>query len=190
MHDFIRYEIASGRIVGHFRVSDAEYAPRPPEGCAHVELTDPEAAARIQTLDYGRFSLGGLVRDGVIESIDVVPRYTGHIELTSDLEDRDGDGVVELPADGAAEATITARLVGSDGRPVKGDVAVSFQVSRGVLSSRQVQAEAGVALVTVRSIAETVVVRVTASAPDFQRGTLDIEIIPPAEFAELRGKRK
>ncbi|QUQ64772.1 Ig-like domain-containing protein [Kutzneria sp. CA-103260] len=90
--------------------------------------------------------------------------------------DNDGDGRPELLADGRSVATITATLA----EPRAG-VEVSFEVNRGLLSHKTaITDETGAATVRVRSIAETVLLRITANADGHRATELRLELVPPA----------
>lgn len=97
------------------------------------------------------------------------------VRLTCDLPDTDGDGRPELLADGQSIATITATLA----EPEAG-VAVSFEVNRGLLSHKTATTdETGAATVRLRSIAETVLIRVKANADGHRATELRLELVPP-----------
>jgi hypothetical protein len=97
------------------------------------------------------------------------------VRLSCDLPDADGDGRPELLADGQSVATITATLA-----EPKAGVEVSFDVNRGLLSHKTATTdETGSATVRLRSIAETVLVRVTANAEDHRATELRLELVPP-----------
>jgi hypothetical protein len=92
--------------------------------------------------------------------------------LSCDVTDSDGDGIPDLPADGASVAQVTAKT--SDGA----DVDVTFRTTRGALVQRTVPTPRGAAAVELRAATETVAVVVTATAPGYRPAKLDMEFVP------------
>jgi hypothetical protein len=56
------------------------------------------------------------------EYIEDTPKYNCYYELTTALTDSDGDGIVDLNADGSTTANITITKKAADGSTVLGDV--------------------------------------------------------------------
>ena len=190
MYHFVQYQKKSGEITGYFRSSSREMLPSPssPEE-ENIEVTDPEQVALLSALGPRAGLLKGSVGRGKVE-VHVEPFFRGRIKLTSDLSDRDGDGLPELPADGEAVAHVQASLYDDDDQVVTASTPIRFKVSRGSVSRREVKTTKGVAEVEVRSVTETVRIRITASAEGFKPGVLDVETIPEEEHKALAGSRK
>ena len=192
LYDFVYYEKHSGKITGRFRTSTPHLLPKPPSpDHEQVRVTDEEHLKLLSDLDSTRSSLSGRVRDGKISTLTVSPRYQGHLELTTDHSDLDGDGVSELPADGTSTARVTVRIMDHEGRPIqlKG-VRVAFRVTGGSLSAREVEARNGTANVDWKSTTETIQARVTASVDRYQETSLTLEFIPPDEYRALSSSGK
>jgi hypothetical protein len=189
MHHFVRYDKGTGRIMGSFEVSNAELLPLPlSPNEAFVEVKDEEHLKVLDAATPRSHLLEGSVTDGEIRSLKQRPRYRGRIVLTTDAEDRDGDGLPELAADGRSSVTITARLVDAHGKALNVDVPITFKTSRGSLSSRQAAPKKGAATIELASAGETTSARITAAAPEFEPGELNIEFIPVEEYKTLHRK--
>jgi hypothetical protein len=188
MYHFVQYDKKKRVITGYLRSSSDELIPKPSSPDEeYVPVTDAEQAEQLSRMNPMTSRLGGEVSGGKVK-LKLESLFHGEIKLTCDLPDGDGDGLPELPADGRSVARIKATLYGDDGKVVtSGASAIRFQVSRGSVSRREVKAAKGVAEVEVRSVAETVRIRVTASAAGFKSATLEIETIPEEEYQSLAG---
>lgn len=101
------------------------------------------------------------------------------IELTTDAQDTDGDGLPEIPADGESKATITATIKDAEGKVLtRVKKPVTFRTTRGILSARNVTPTRGEANVTLTSILETVTATVTATAEGCRPTRFSIEFLP------------
>jgi len=94
------------------------------------------------------------------------------LSLTCDASDSDSDGIPDLPADSASIAHVTAKT--SD----DADVDITFRTTRGSLGQRTVHTTKGSAAVELRAAGETVAVTVTATAPGYRPGNLQMEFVP------------
>src|SRR6516164_947079 len=105
---------------------------------------------------------------GVVTGIERLPM----LSLTYDASDSDSDGIPDLPADSASIAHVTAKT--SD----DADVDITFRTTRGSLGQRTVHTTKGSAAVELRAAGETVAVTVTATAPGYRPGNLQMEFVP------------
>jgi hypothetical protein len=105
---------------------------------------------------------------GVVTGIERLPI----LFVSCDAGDADNDGVPDLPADGKSETAITVKT--SD----KADVAVTFRTTRGALDQRTATTSGGAASVHLRAATETVSLTITATAPGYRPGRLDLEFTP------------
>jgi hypothetical protein len=103
------------------------------------------------------------------------------INLTTNAQDTDGDGLPELPADARSRATITAEVKDASGNIVNKEFILNFRTTGGTLSARRVEAKRGTATVELTSTVETIAVTVSASAEGTQSGSLTFELMPPEE---------
>jgi len=101
------------------------------------------------------------------------------INLTTNAQDTDGDGLPELPADAQSKATIMAEVQDARGNIVNKDFILTFRTTGGTLSARRVEAKRGTATVELTSTVETIAVTVSASAEGTQSGSLTFELMPP-----------
>ncbi len=189
MHYFITYVKKTGKITGMFRASSAEVLPDPPspeEAIAEVvEKAHLEAIADVDAMEY---SIAGTVSKGKVDTVELEPRFRGSVTLSTDAQDRDGDGKPELPADGKTSATVRATLQDRKGKPLTNyPDPVRFRVTRGTLGQREVKAKKGVAETAVASSVETTECEVTATAPGLKPGRLTLEFIPVDEFRAISG---
>jgi hypothetical protein len=174
----IVYDLATGEIIGH--------ASRLFDNGKWREATleeifpnrDPSKVGTLYLKDDPRYLQQGpahwrIRRDesGVVVGLERLPA----IALSCDAADHDNDGIPDLPADGNATTTITARLGAG------ADVDVTFRTTRGALSKRTVHTTNGQATVELRAATETVTATVTATAPGYRPATLQLEFIPVAE---------
>jgi hypothetical protein len=186
MYHFVTYNKKTGEITGSFRASDNQLLPKPlNEEDETVEVTDPEQLRALATMTPRDTRIVGSVDRGKIRVLKVEPRHRGRVVLTCDHKDQDGDGRPELPADGKTVAKITATLHDLKGNVLKEQLPVRFQVDRGALSRREVAAEAGVAVVEYRTVAETVRATITATAEGLERGRLEVDMLPEEEYRAL-----
>jgi len=154
-----------------------------------VQVTEAEELRAISAHDPRTHRVEGTVHEGKIQTLRMRSRYEGHLVLHLAAEDRDNDGLVELPADGRSAVTITAGLTDEKGKPIKDrDVLVQFRVSRGTLSSRAVKSERGEASVELTPPVETTRAIITALAEGYRRADLALEIIPVDEYQALAKK--
>ncbi len=184
MYYFVTRNKKTGEITGYFKASSKRFVPaQPTPDEENIEVTDEQHIKLLNEFNPMKSQLRGTVDAKLGLKLSAEPAYQGQIELSCDLPDRDGDGLPELPADGKSVARIKATLVGPKGKVlVDRDIPVRFQVNRGMLSRMQVNAEKGAAEVELRSIPETVRIRVTATAEGFERGLLDLQLVPPGEY--------
>jgi hypothetical protein len=180
----IVYNSNTGEIVGHCsRVFDSgkwreatidELFPvRDKSNLAYAHFADDA-----RYLAYGPHNWR-LRRDesGVVTGIERLPS----LAMVCDAADSDGDGIPDLPADSTSVAHITAKT--SDGS----DVDITFRTTRGSLGERTVPTTQGSAAVELRAGTETVAVVVTATAPGYRPGNLNMEFVPvPARPATSR----
>jgi hypothetical protein len=192
MHHYVRYNLKTGEITGQFSVSSNEFLPDPlsaEEG--QIELTEEAHLKLVYPLSPDQDQIRGMVVDGVIQRLSRESIFPSRFELTADLDDRDGDGVPEAPADGRTEITIRARLVENGKRANAAQPkTVRFQTTRGTLSRRTAPVERGMAEVSLRAISETTTGEITATAEGSLPATLTIEFIPVDEYAGRDGKRR
>jgi len=100
------------------------------------------------------------------------------IVLTTTVEDADGDGVPELPADGKSKATVRVLLRDAKQGLVKKSVELTFQASAGSLSERTVTTKEGKATIQFIPGNETVTAVIRATAEGFEPGHLQFELVP------------
>jgi len=177
----IIYNRVSGEIVGHCsRVFDSGKW-REPTLEELFRNQDRSNLASVHFADDARYLAYGpqnwrLQRDasGTVTGIERLP----FLLMSSNIADTDGDGIPDLPADGASVAQITAKTSNS------ADIDVTFRTTRGSLSQRTIHASNGSATVELRAATETVAVVVTATAPGFRPGKFFLEFVPvPAKTA-------
>jgi len=187
MHHFLRYNSKTGKILGTFRSSSNQLLPKPLEPDEkHLEITDKKYLDLLAARDPRATRLVGDVESGSIRSLKVESLFRGRIVIISTLQDLDGDGLPELPADGKSVARLEARLTNLHGEVLKEDgVKVHFTLTRGVLSLREVTTKGGIAQFEVGAATETVQSRITAQADGFESASITMEFIPPLEFSEL-----
>jgi hypothetical protein len=189
MHHFVQYDKGTGRVTGSFTASSAELLPLPlSPNEAFVEVTDEEHLKTMASATPRTHLLEGSVIEGEIRALKQRPRFRGRIILTTDAEDRDGDGLPELPADGRSSMKITVRLVDAHDKALNLDTPITFKTSRGSLSSRQAVPKKGVATIELASAGETTSARITAAAPELEPGELVVEFIPVEEYKTLQRK--
>lgn len=193
MHFFVTYNKKTGDITGHFKASTAEFLPEPqtPEQ-GILEVTERNQIESIASIDPWRHRIEGKVKESKIEDLRIQPRFQGKIVLSTDAEDRDGDGLPELPADGSTSTKVRASIYDPRERLVtEKPVKVKFRVSRGTISRREVQTEDGVADVEFTSAAETTQSRIIATATALESDAMLFEFIPVEEFQRLvKGGKK
>jgi hypothetical protein len=187
MHRFVRYNKKTGEITSTFTSSSNEFVPEPlSEDEANLEVTDEKQLKTLVDLDPRQERLRGTVDGGHIRRMQSEPVFTGRVELTADLEDHDGDGIGEAPADGEHVIALRATLeISGKKRRAEQPVTVRFRTSRGTLSRRAVEAHEGAAEVELRAIDETTRADITATAEGFEIGNLVIEFIPVEEYHAL-----
>jgi hypothetical protein len=202
-YHFVTYNRETGEVTGHFLSSTTEFLPKPLSPAdANLQVTDQshldllQAARSRTTAGPGGFRVTGRIADGKVVELGVAPAFEGRIHLTTHPAPRHGAGRAEIPADGASVIQITATIQVNAGQPPahaphagshhKVPATVSFRTDRGALSRRTAEVVNGRAQVELRSVAETVRARVTASAKGFQPGAVTIEFIPPEEFEAIK----
>ncbi|HKI33545.1 MAG TPA: hypothetical protein VKA46_16945 [Gemmataceae bacterium] len=208
LHHFVTYNRQTGEITGHFLSSTTEFLPKPlSPGDANLQVSEQghldllQAARSRATPASGAFRVTGRVAAGKVAELSVVPVFGGRVHLATHPAPRHGAGRAEIPADGASVIQITATIQDNAGQPLahaphagshhKVPATISFRTDHGALSRRTAEVVNGRALVELRSVAETVRARVTASAKGFQPGAVTIEFIPPEEFeASEKGRRE
>ncbi len=188
MYYFVTYNKKTKTITGSFSQTSDEFIPEPPTPEeAILQITDKEQIETLVSLNPWQHSVEGKVRDDKIESLTRKPRFQGKLLLTTDAEDKDGDGFPELPADGSTAVKVRAAITDLQGNTIKDrTVPVKFRVSRGAISSRQAETKNGIAEVEFTAVAETTQARIMATAPGFEMGTLIVEFIPTTEFETLQ----
>jgi hypothetical protein len=157
-----------GRVVGS--------ADGPPDS---DDLASRGERAVPSTLDLPPFRVevhGFPDRPTVVEI--AAPAAGPAIVLTTSAEDRDGDGIPDLPANGRSRVTITATLQDQAGNVVAEPVEVYFRTSAGTLSHRSVTTEEGQASVRLTSSRETVTAAVSATAAGYTPARLELEFAP------------
>lgn len=187
MYDFVTFNKKTGEITGYFRYSTNELLPEPrsPDE-ENLEVIDAKEIELLRGMDPRTMRPRGKVNGGKVQTLNAESIFRGRIELSCDLPDRDGNGVPELPADGEAVTLIRATLLGASNEVLTKEAAtIRFRVDRGLLSHRQVNTEKGVAEVGLRSVPETVHIRVIAAAEGFEQANLELEIIPVEEYIAL-----
>lgn len=191
-HYFVRYDSKSGDVLSHFVSSTNEITPMSRfAGEAVIEIKEEEHKKNLASFDPMSSRLQGRVDGGLLQMLKVEPIFAGRIALTCDRPDMDADGAPEVSADGASIARVTATLLGRDGKTLQRESArIRFQVTRGSLSRREIQAEKGTAQIELRAAAETVQARIVAQAEGFEQGTLVLEFIPPEEHRTLAAAYK
>ena len=121
--------------------------------------------------------LGGTPDQPTIVEI-AAPPAGPEIVLTTSAEDRDGDGIPELPANGRSKVTIAATLQDEAGNVVSDPVEVQFRTSAGTLSHRTMRTDGGHATVQLTSSRETVTATVRVTAAGFAPAQLELEFAP------------
>ena len=178
MPHLVTYNRQTGEITGRFRVSSSQYMPIHADDVGLAEVTEPEHLKLIGTINPMTHRIRGAVVDGKIENFEVGSRYRGKIVLSV----AEG-GRTEIPADGASSLRIQAAVYEANDKKRLGEpVPITFQVTRGSLSRRRVETSHGTAVVELRSVAETVPSRITASSPGLESSSLTVQFIPPDEY--------
>jgi hypothetical protein len=169
----IVYDQTIGEIVGHCssvfdggkwrEATVSELFPN------HANLSSVSVADDARFIGYGP-NAWRLKKDanGVVTGIERLPALL----VTCDARDTDNDGIPDLPADGKSVSVITAKT--SDGD----NATVTFRTTRGTLAQRSAPTAGGTATVELRSAIETVSLTVTASAPGYRTGRLNMEFVP------------
>lgn len=190
MHHFVAYD-RTGKVTRYFTTSTNEFLPKPlSRGEKFLEITDENQIETLAETRSGMARMTGTVKRGRLEAIELEPRFVGTIKLAIDAEDVDGDGVIELPADGTTAVTIRATARDTDGRVAKGDLTVRFQVTCGALSRRDVQARKGVAEVHLTSSVDTTQCTVSAASNRYEPAVAVLNFIAPEEYRELKASKK
>ncbi len=116
------------------------------------------------------------------EPIEISPKQPQpHLELSTDIPDRDRNGIPELKADGKSKATITASIRDSTGKLItNANNDVHFETTGGVILKRLVKCKNGVAKTTLQSVHETITPKITAYSESCKKGTIKIEFIHPS----------
>lgn len=117
-----------------------------------------------------------LDKKGVPVGIEYKPALK--IELSTDAEDSDGDGMPELKADGKSTARIDIQLM--DGiKPAKKEADLKVSTTGGRLSARMIRTnKSGKASVELQSISETITITVTVSGEGLHTERLTFELMP------------
>ena len=186
MHQFIRYDLKTGDIIGEFSSSSAEVLPRPLPDEGYLELEDEQQSNLDRPADPFRTRLRGRVVDGKVQRVVRESIYSAELELTADLQDIDGDGVLDAPADGETEIVLKLGMISGGKAATEGASRVRFRTTRGTLSQRFVETSGGFAEVRLKAIAETTQAVITASAEGCQPVSLTIEFVPVEEFADVK----
>lgn len=192
MHYFVLYNEKDEDIVGYAKSLENDQVPfLGDENVKAIEITDETQIQAIANMNLRTETIRGTVSQAKVEQLEVISRFEGRLVLSIDLEDCDGDGLPELPADGATKAEITASLVDLDGNSLEKDnVAIKFRITRGTLDHREVITQKGRGQVTLTSSVETTNCLLIASADGYERAELRLEFIPPNEFKELQSGDK
>lgn len=187
MPHYLSYDKNNGTITGYIKSSNDDLNPVPrSDNETYVKVTSPEHIDALANLSPLTDRLTARIDGNEVRSLKVEPVFSGSILLSCDMLDLDGDGLAELPADGASVARIRAQLLGSDKKPVEVDgLRMDFRVTRGSLAQRSLEVQGSEAAVELRSTAETVRTRITASAKGFADGVLTLEFIPGEEYERL-----
>jgi hypothetical protein len=171
----IVYDRATGEIVGHCSSVFDSGKWREPTLAELFPNRDHSTLATLGMVDDARFLSYGTAawrlkkdENGVVTGLERLPI----LQLSTEAGDSDHDGIPDLPADGVSVAAITAKT--SDGH----DVEITFRTTRGALNRRSAATEEGEASVELRAATETVAVTVTATAPGYRPGRLDMEFVP------------
>lgn len=187
MPHYLSYDKKSGAVTGYLKSFNDDLNPVPRNDHeAYVKVTSPEHIDVVSNLSPLTGRLQARIDDNELRSLKVEPVFSGFISLSCDKPDMDGDGIAELPADGTSVARIRAELLSSDKKAVKVDgLRMDFRVTRGALSQRHLRVQGSEAEVELRSAAETVRTRITASADGFRTGVLELEFVPGDEHQKL-----
>jgi hypothetical protein len=172
----IAYDVDTRRIVGYCgRVLDTGGWREPDAaevfGDRDVATLLVGEMAEAMLFRYGQENLRLTFDDaGNATGVEVIPG----LRLRCDVDDTDGDGIPDLPADGVSSTLVTARVTDR-----KAGIEVAFRTTRGSLAARTVLTDDdGEASVYLRSVAETVATTVTATALGYRPGSLQLEMIP------------
>ncbi|MGN6031929.1 MAG: FG-GAP repeat domain-containing protein [Thermomicrobiales bacterium] len=185
MYHFARYDIESGEVLAEFTTSSKDLLPLARPGEAFIEV--PEEHARrssAESSDPTRTRLRGTVVDGRFRQIGRVAIHEATLELSADLRDLDGDGVLDAPADGTTEIPLRIAVSGTHKGAGSQERRIRLQTTAGSLSSRFATVAGDTATVTLRTSTETVVANVTATADGCKGAALLIEFVPPDEFGD------
>lgn len=109
----------------------------------------------------------------------VVVRKKPYLKITTNATDTDGDGIVDIPADGTSSATIYIKKHNSDDSLDTGfNEEVNLSTERGTLSAVKIALVNGEGQVTLTSAAETVLTTVRAGYEELAIGALQIFFRP------------
>ncbi|MEJ3748628.1 Ig-like domain-containing protein [Actinomycetes bacterium KLBMP 9797] len=177
----IVYDRETRQVVGHCGqiFENGEWRePTVDEVFGHLKLATLEALYVNEVTEAKLFRYGpenlrlAFDEKGTATGIELKPA----LKLRCDARDADGDGVPDLPADGAAATVVTASTTDR-----AAGVAITFRTTHGALSSRTATTtQDGAASVNLRASTETVLATVTATADGYRSGSLQLEMIPGA----------
>jgi hypothetical protein len=192
MHHFVSYDKKTGEITGYFRMSSNELMPEPTtRGEAFLEVEDPRQIEKVQAMESGRAVVRGKVRSGKLQQIRTESAVSGRIAVEVEAKDLDGDGILELPADGTTKVTLRVVTYDEGESVLKDSVPVRFRVTGGTLSRRDVETKDGKAEVQLTTSTETIRCDVFATSSRFESvPPVALEFIPPEEFQELQKQKK
>ena len=171
----IVYDRNTSEIVGHCSSVFDSGKWREPTLEELFPNRDRASLASVNVADDARFIAYGqdawrLKKDesGIVTGIERLPGLL----MSCNARDSDDDGIPDLPADGKSIAVITAKT--SDGS----DATITFRTTRGALAQRTATTRSGTTPVELRAATETVSLAVTAAAPGYRTGRLEMEFLP------------
>jgi len=161
----VLYNLEDGRVLGAAECSTLD----------SISLQYDENVEGVAIVDSVDFNSGGKY---FYQNGNLVKDFYGRIMLTCDLADSDGDGMVELAADGSSVVTFTIKKVDGNGDVMSGDESVRISSTRGLLSALSTPLVNGQATFTLRSIEETVSIDVKVTHPFLGTETIAVQLVP------------